>query len=93
MNRIYIIGSVHDVHTASVMRSLVSYHKSIGNEVVCVKPEVDKKTMEELIMECYNNIDNADIIIAVSKSDGDYGVGTTYELLYAKHIGKTVQYC
>jgi hypothetical protein len=56
-----------------------------------VKPECDK-SFEECVSSCFDNIEWADSIYVILKSDGTIGQGVTYEIEYAKRLNKKIEY-
>lgn len=85
---LYVIGSLsraNDIKTYARWRALVT-----GDQVKYVKPQPDKP-IEELISQCFDNIEKADVIEVFRKKDGTIGTGTLYEMQYAYRIGKTVE--
>lgn len=44
----------------------------------------------EIVREWYNAIDRSCVIIGVTKPDGSFGEGTTYELEYANKLNKCI---
>ena len=44
----------------------------------------------EIVREWYNAIDRSCVVIGVTKPDGSFGEGTTYELEYAKKMNKNI---
>ena len=60
------------------------------NTTMYVKHQPNK-SFKQLVSEAFTNIEEADLIIAVKKPDGTFGEGTTYELEYARRLGKRIQ--
>lgn len=86
-DKLYIIGSLSQ---EEAIKSIADYY--IGTEryrVRYVKKE-PQKSLKSIIQKCFLNIVWADRVIAVPKSDGTYGEGVTYEIVFAKLIGKRV---
>lgn len=84
---LHIIGSVKQERD---IREVANYFQNIeGFAVEYEKAEPDK-SLNTLILDCFKKISKADGIVAVKKPDGSYGTGTTYEICFAKFIGKDV---
>lgn len=47
-------------------------------------------TFEEIVTYWYENIKKSDLVIAFPKEDGRFGEGSTYEISFARLIGKLV---
>lgn len=82
----YIIGTLSRIGTINTIAEVL---KRNGYKVKSVQRNTEK-TLEDLIIDCYRNIQRADNIIAVPHEDGRFGMGTQYEIAYAKMLGKTV---
>lgn len=50
------------------------------------------KSFKQLVSEAFDNIEEADVIIALRKPDGSIGQGVTYEIEYAKRLNKKIIY-
>ena len=86
MIKAYIIGSLSQ---ESQIKKFAKKLSSIGNNVKYVFSQPDKD-FQDLVTECFDNIEWADIIYAVKKKDGTIGNGVTYELEYAKRLKKQI---
>lgn len=87
MSDIYVIGTLSRFD--EILKTALHY-LNLGYSVAIVRPQPDK-TKEELIMECFKNIDECTtMIVAVPHEDGTLWDGTQYEIAYAKKIGKLV---
>ena len=84
---LYIIGSVKQEHEIREVANYFKNKEGFAVEHVKAEPDIPLPT---LILECFNKISKADGIVAVKKPDGSYGTGTTYEICFAKFIGKDV---
>lgn len=84
MINIYIISSL------AQQKNIQALADTLGGSVRYVKPEPDK-SFAECVSNCFDNIEWADIIYALPKPDGTFGEGVTYELEYAKRLGKKNQ--
>lgn len=84
---VYIIGSVSQ---EDEIKQIAEYFKkNEGFSVIYVKSQPDK-SIESLIFDCYKNISESDLVVAVPKKNGTFGIGVTYEIMFAKFIGKEV---
>jgi len=87
-DKIYIIGSLSQ---ADKIESTAKYYIGTGRyDVRYVKPEPEKNLMT-LIEKCFKNILWSDRVYVVPKSDGTFGDGVSYEIAFAKMIGKIVE--
>lgn len=84
--KIFIIGSIKQAN--QIKECAEQLIKFKGYEVKYVKPS--DKSLRKLILECYLNILWCDKLLVMPKNDGTYGDGVTYEMLYAKIVGKEV---
>lgn len=50
------------------------------------------KPFDILVKEAFDNISNCDVIFVLLKPDGTIGQGTTYEVEFARRMGKKVEY-
>lgn len=85
--KIYIIGSMSQADTIKAIGehlNTLDYY-----DVRYVQPQ-PQKYLSNLILECYENIQWADRIFAITKPDGSVGEGVTYEIMYAHTLEKTV---
>ena len=82
----YIISSLSQPKN-NIIQALAD---TLGGSVRYVKPEPDK-SFTECVSNCFDNIEWADIIYALPKPDGTFGEGVTYELEYAKRLGKEIR--
>lgn len=73
------------------IKKAVEHYKNLGYDVSHVLPEKDKN-MDYLIQQAFRHIEEADIIVAVLKDDGNVGTGTMYELVFAKYLKKEIHY-
>lgn len=92
MSDIYVIGTLS--RETAIKRAAIHYLK-LGYSVAMVTKQPDKdkdkdKDKEELIMECYKNIKESEIIVVVPHEDGTIGEGTQYEIAFAKYLGKKI---
>lgn len=82
----YIISSLSQSKD-NIIQELAN---TLGGSVRYVKPEPDK-SFAKCVSNCFDNIEWADIIYALPKPDGTFGKGVTYELEYAKRLGKEIR--
>lgn len=82
----YIISSLSQPKD-NIIQALAN---TLSGSVRYVKPEPDK-SFAECVSNCFDNIEWADIIYALRKPDGTFGEGVTYELEYAKRLGKKIR--
>lgn len=71
------------------IKRIAEYYKKLGYDVDYVRNQPDKLFVE-LVSEAFRKISEADKIIAVQKKEGGLGEGTTYEVTFARFIGKDV---
>ena len=86
MSEVYIKGTLS---RPDAIKEAALYYLNLGYSVAMVRscPNMAK---ENLIIECFNKIDNCMFVVAVPHEDGEYGDGTQYEIVYAKKIKKHV---
>ena len=84
--RIFVIGSLS---REKEIKRVAEYYQKLGHEVNYVRKQPDKD-FTTLVNEVFQKIYEADSIVAVQKEEGGLGEGTTYEVAFAKFIGKTV---
>lgn len=82
--KIFIIGSLS---REKEIQSVAEYYKSLNYEVDYVRKQPDKN-FTTLVNEAFQKISEADSIVVVQKEEGGLGEGTTYEVAFAKFIGK-----
>lgn len=86
MIKAYVIGSLTQ---ESQIKKFAKKLSSIGNDVKYVFSQPDKD-FQDLVKECFDNIEWADIIYVILKNDGSIGRGTAYEIEYAKRCKKEI---
>ena len=86
MIKAYVIGSLTQ---ESQIKKFAKKLSSIGNDVKYVFSQPDKD-FQDLVTECFDNIEWADIIYVILKNDGSIGRGTAYEIEYAKRCKKEI---
>lgn len=86
VTNVFIIGSMSVVDD---IEKVAEKYSALGVNVKYAKKQPDKN-LEDLIEDALKCISEADMIVAVPKPDGTFGEGTTYEMMFAIHLGKTV---
>ena len=86
MKHVYIIGTL--TRKEAIERAALHYLNA-GYSVMMVS-ERPNMTKESVIIDCFQKINDADFVVAVPHSYGEYGEGTLYETAYAKMINKRV---
>lgn len=91
---VYVIGSVGSILQEEQIENIAFKYEQIGCEVEYVKKVSDNLTFD-LIKDCFNKIEWADLIIVVPKSLDplSFGDGTMYEIEYARSLNKQVAVC
>lgn len=84
--RIFIIGSVSDEE--SLKRAEKFAKEQFKDAIVTKATSQPDKNKNTLILDCYKNIDQCDLLIIVLKKDGTIGEGVLYEKMYAIYTGK-----
>lgn len=84
--KLFIIGPVS---REKEIEKIAEYYCKLGYDVEHVKRQSDK-TFTELVCEAFKKISETDKIIAVQKKDSGLGKGTTYEVTFARFLGKDV---
>lgn len=87
--RIYVIGSLSCLDR---IESIANHYKKFGHEVDHVE-KAPNIPFEKLVENCYARINMADKIVAVTKKDGSIGKATTYEIAFARFLGKNIEIC
>lgn len=86
-DKLYIIGSLSQ---EEVIKSIADYYIGTGRYRVRYVKKEPQKSFKSLVQKCFLNVIWADRVIAVPKSDGTYGKGVTYEIVFAELSGKRV---
>jgi nucleoside 2-deoxyribosyltransferase len=87
MSKLFIIGSLSNM---DYIKKVGDVYRRQGYEVTTVHNQ-PFKTPSEIVLNTYRTIEETDAVIAVTKKDGSFGDGTTYEIAFASHIGKPVR--
>jgi hypothetical protein len=87
LEKAFVIGSL------SQEAEIEDFALSLANkyDVTFVKKQPNK-SFNILVEEAFNNILMADVIFVLLKQDGTIGHGTTYEIEYAKRLGKVIRF-
>ena len=83
---IFIIGSLS---REKRIEETAKFLRSIGYNVDHVRKQPDKD-FTTMVYEAFQKISEADSIVVVQKEEGGLGEGTTYEVAFARFIGKKV---
>lgn len=85
--KVFIIGSLSQENDIS------QFAQSLMDEydVKFVRKQPNK-SFTVLVKEAFDNILEADILYVILKPNGMMGDGTTYEVEYAKRLGKEIHY-
>ena len=89
MIKAYVIGSLTQSSLIKKFADQLLMDLPIKYGVRYVYSQPDKD-FQDLVKECYDNIEWADIIYVIKKKDGTIGNGVTYELEYAKRLKKQI---
>lgn len=84
--KVFVIGSLP---CAERIKTIADMYLELGDDVEFVKEQPEKR-LEVLVDEAFDSISKADRIVAVAKCDGSFGQGTTYEMAFAKFLGKPI---
>ncbi len=84
--KIFVIGSLS---CAERIKAIADMYLELGDDVEYVKKQPEKP-FEDLVDKALESISKADRIVAVAKCDGTFGQGTTYEMAFAKFLGKDI---
>lgn len=89
MIKAYIIGSYSQESLIKKFADqlLMDLTTKYGVRYVYSQPDKD---FQDLVKECFDNIEWADVIYVILKNDGSIGRGTAYEIEYAKRCKKEV---
>lgn len=86
-DKLYIIGSISQKEQ---IKKTAQYYINTGRYKVRYVKEEPNVSLPILIYKCFLNIIWADRIYAIPKPDGSLGTGVTYEMVFAKILGKWV---
>lgn len=85
IENVFVIGSLSQ--WSEIKEIAIKYE-----HVKYVHPQPPSKPFAQIVSEVFDNIDEADVIIALRKPDGSIGQGITYEIEYAKRLNKKILY-
>lgn len=86
--KLYIIGSLTQSDKIEIV---ANYYKMFGHIVDYPKREANK-SFDKIVDDCFSQINLADKIVVVRKEDGTLGEGSTYEVAFAKFLGKDIEF-
>lgn len=84
---IYIIGSLSQ---AKLIKKLAKQLKKENWHFNIKYAHKKKKSIETVIHDCFDKIKSSNHIVAVTKPDGSFGKGTSYEIEFAKRMGTPI---
>ena len=84
--KVFVIGSLS---CKDRIDAVAAFMRELGDNVETVQSQPDK-SFEDVVYDTYSKIESADRIVVVTKEDGSIGEGTTYEVAFAKFLGKQV---
>ena len=85
-HRIFVIGSLSQ---EDEIEKTSQYYENLGYIVDHVRKQ-PSKAFPDLVNEAFRKIYEADQIVVVPKKDGSFGEGVTYEITFAKFVGKPI---
>ena len=85
IENVFVIGSLSQ--WSEIKEIAIKYE-----HVKYVHPQPPSKPFSQIVSEVFDNIDEADVIIALRKPDGSIGQGVIYEIEYAKRLNKKILY-
>lgn len=89
MIKAYIIGSYSQESLIKKFADQLLMDLPIKYGVRYVYSQPDKD-FQDLVKECFDNIEWADVIYVILKNDGSIGRGVAYEIEYAKRCKKEI---
>ena len=89
MIKAYVIGSLTQSSLIKKFADQLLMDLPIKYGVRYVYSQPDKD-FQDLVKECFDNIEWADVIYVILKNDGSIGGGVTYEIEYAKRLKKQI---
>lgn len=89
MIKAYIIGSLSQESQIKKFADQLLMDLPIKYGVRYVYSQPDKD-FQDLVKECFDNIEWADVIYVILKNDGSIGRGVAYEIEYAKRCKKEI---
>lgn len=89
MIKAYVIGSYSQESQIKKFADQLLLDLPVKYGVRYVFSQPDKE-FQDLVKECFDNIEWADVIYVIPKNDGSIGRGTAYEIEYAKRCKKEI---
>ena len=89
MIKAYVIGSLTQSSLIKKFADQLLMDLPIKYGVRYVYSQPDKD-FQDLVKECFDNIEWADVIYVILKNDGSIGRGVAYEIEYAKRCKKEI---
>ena len=87
MNNVVIIASLSQEED---IKDVKDYYLSLGYLVDYPTPQFNK-SFHEIVEDYFYRISLADKVVAITKDDGSFGEGSTYELAFAKFLNKPIE--
>lgn len=86
--KMYIIGSLSQMDDILKMKEL---HKDLYT-VITVKKEKQNISFENIVRDCFKKITECNRLLVVTKPDSSLGEGVTYEVEFARFLGKNISF-
>lgn len=86
MSKIIIISSLSQENE---IKEVADYYKKLGHIVDYPIKQSDKE-FSRIVEDYLYRISLADVVVAITKSDGTFGTGVTYELAFARYLNKPI---
>ena len=87
MSKVIIIASLSQ---EDKIKKVADSYKKLGHIVDYPIRQPDKE-FSEIVDDYLCRINLADTVVAISKSDGTFGEGATYELAFARFLNKPIK--
>lgn len=84
--KIVIIASLYQEDD---IKTTVDYYTRLGYVVDYPKRQPNKN-FADIVEDYLRKIYDADLVVAITKNDGTFGEGATYELAFAEFFGKRI---
>lgn len=88
MDKVVIIASLSQEDDINDVKD---YYLSLGYLVDYPKAQFNNKSFREIVEDYFYRISLADKVVAITKDDGSFGEGSTYELAFAKFLNKPIE--
>lgn len=88
MDKVVIIASLSQEDD---IKDVKDYYLSLGYLVAYPKAQFNNKSFHEIVEDYFYEISLADKVVAITKDDGSFGEGSTYELAFAKFLNKPIE--